>query len=399
MNKIIYISIIATIFFSCTKEDPVYNEDKYACTSNIINTHPDATRFQNFIEEKVAQGLPGISMLIETPKGIWSGAAGVSDIPNNIKMKPCSLHKIGSITKTFTAALILKLYEQGKISLDDPISKYLNNGIVAKVANAETATIRQLLNHTSGITDYLSQLDYTLLNYYDNPTKVWTPMEELEYIYNEPADFEVGTKVEYSNSNYLLLGIIAENAFDLSGEQLYQSLIYTPLNLNNTHLYQNGDNPSNLVRGYFDESGKGSFIDTTPLRRFSNSMVGGMSSTVEDLNIFLKAAMTPNILFNQETIDDMLATSNVPFANDEFVFGEEYKVNKVSGIGLGWFKLDTDYGIAYGHNGGYNGRRARMWYFPESGSSIVFMFNGSGESIKSISRELFRNEMIELLFE
>ena len=400
MKKYIYSLILIITILGCVKDDPKFSEDDYACTSLVINTHPDTDRFQEFIEEKVQQGLPGISMLIETPEGIWSGGAGVADIPNNIAMQSCSLHKVGSITKTFTSTLILKLYEQGQLNLDDPISMYLSSKIVSKVANAETATIRQLLNTSSGITDYLSQLDYTLLNYYDNPTKVWTPMEELEYIFDEPADFPAGTETQYSNTNYLLLGMIAENVSGLSGEQLYEDFIYAPLGLNNTYLFQNGDQPQGLVRGYFDEFGDGALIDITSLRRFSNSMVGGMSSTVEDLNTFIRAAMTPNVLFSQETISEMLTISNIPFSDeDDFDFGEQNKVNRVNGIGLPWFQLDTDYGIAYGYNGGFNGRRARMWYFPESQSTIIFMYNASGESIEDIESQLFKNEMIELLFE
>lgn len=400
MKKYVYSFILVIVLFGCVKEDPTFSEDNYACGSIALNTHPDSDRFQDFINEKVQQGLPGITMFIQTPDGIWSGASGVADIPNNIAMQVCNLQKAGSTTKTFTATLILKLYEQGELDLDDPISMYLSDNIVNKVANAETATIRQLLNHTSGITDYLGQLSYQVFDYYDNPTKVWTAMEELEYIFDESADFTAGTKVEYSNSNYLLLGMIAEAISGLSGEQLYNNMIYSPLNLFNTYLYQNGNQPQGLVRGYFDEFGDGSFIDITSLRRFSNSMVGGVSTTVEDLNTFLRAAMTTDVLFTQETINEMLTISSVPFSNDDdFTFGDENKVNGVNGIGLCWFQLDTDYGIAYGHNGGFNGRRARMWYFPDSQSSIVFMYNGSGESIKQVGRELFRNEMIELLFE
>lgn len=400
MKNIISALLVSVILIGCVKDDPIISEENYACTSIILNTHPDENRFQEFINAKVQQGLPGITMLIQTPEGIWSGAAGVADIPNDITMKPCNLQKAGSITKTFTAVLILKLYEEGSLDLDDPISMYLSSELLSKVANAETATIRQLLNHTSGITDYLGQLSYQIFDSNDNPTKVWTPLEELAYIFDEPADFPVGTKIEYSNSNYLLLGMIAENVTGELGEQLYRDMIYLPLGLNNTFLFQNGEQPQGLVRGYYDEFGNGNLIDITSLRRFSNSMVGGVSSNVQDLNTFIRAAMSPNVLFTKATIDEMLTIENVPFLNeDEFIYGEQYKVNRVEGIGLSWFKLDTDYGVAYGHNGGFNGRRARMWYFPGSQSSIIFMFNGSGDSIKPISRELFRNEMIELIFE
>ena len=399
-RNLIYTLIICSAFIQCTESDPIVKEAVYDCGSAVINSHPKSTKFQEFLNKKVKQGIPGITMLIETPKGIWSGAAGLADIPNKISMQPCSINKVGSITKVFTATLILQLYEQGKLSLDDSISKYLSATIVNKVANSKTATIKNLLNHTSGIPDYLSQLDYTIIDYYNNPTKVWTPMEELEYIFREPASFAAGTKIEYSNTNFLLLGMIIENITKLKGEQLYEDYIYAKLNLTNTFLYQDGSNPSNLTRGYFDEFGDGKFIDITSLKRFSNSMVGGISSNTENLNIFLRALFTPNVLLKQQTIEKMITITSLPFLNkDEFIYGTDNKVNRVEGIGLGIFKLNTDYGFGYGHNGGYIGRAARMWYFPDDKKSIVFMINATGTSIKNITREIFRNEMLALLFE
>lgn len=396
MKKYTYILLLVALV-GCIKEDPIFNEAKYACNSNITNTHPESSRFQTFLEEKVAQGLPGISMLIETPEGIWTGGAGVADIPNDIAMQGCSLHKVGSITKTFTATLILKLYEQGELDLDDPISNHLSSDIVNRIPNGNEVTIRNLLNHASGIPDHLD-LEYSL-DYFDNPTRVFTALEDISYIYDKSADFLTGTKVEYSNVNYTLLGLIAEHITNKTGTQLYQEMIFGPLGMNTSHFNQNGENPSGLVRGYFDESGNGSFIDITPLKYVAHSMAGGASSTVEDLYTFLQASFTPNAFFSQETIDEMLTLSNIPFGKEDFDFGNENKVNKVNGIALCWFQLDTDFGIAYGHNGGFNGRRARMWYFPDSQNTIIFMYNASGESIDPIEDELFRNEMVELLFE
>jgi D-alanyl-D-alanine carboxypeptidase len=396
MKKYAYILLFA-VLLGCTEETPVFSETKYVCTSSITNTHPESDRFQTFLAEKVSQGLPGISMLIETPEGIWTGGAGVADIPNDIAMQGCNLHKVGSITKTFTGTLILKLYEQGQLDLDDPISDYLSSDIVNRLPNGNQVTIRNLLNHASGIPDHLD-LAYSL-DYFDNPTRVFTALEDISYIYDQSADFPAGTIVEYSNVNYTLLGLIAEHITDKTGTELYQEMIFDPLGMNTSYFNQNGENPPSLVRGYFDESGTGSFIDITPLKYVAHSMAGGASSTVEDLHTFLQASFTPNVLFSEETINEMLTLSNIPFGEEDFDFGEENNVNKVNGIALCWFQLDTDYGIAYGHNGGFNGRRARMWHFPDSQKTIIFMYNASGESIDSIEDELFRNEMVELLFE
>ncbi|MEE9371528.1 MAG: serine hydrolase domain-containing protein [Saprospiraceae bacterium] len=397
INKYIIIGLVIAILFGCTKEDPVITTDVYSCQSNIDNIHPKAKKYQSFIEEKVAQGLPGISMLIETPEGIWTGAAGVADIPNDIAMRSCNLHKVGSITKSFTATLILKLYEKEELNLDDTVSQYLNDIIVEKVANTREATIRQLLNHTSGIPDYLSQIPYYVA-YLNDPVYKWTVQEELEYVFNIDSLYKPGSLVSYSNTNYLLLGMIVEKITGKSGTQLYKEMIFDPLGMMDTHFNQNGEIPSNLVRGYYEENGKGDFVDITTHSFANHSMVGGVSSTVEDLNKYLKAMLVDKSIFPNRILDKMLYIDDTPFKKPEdFEYGNEYNVKSVAGFGLGWIKMKSMHGDVIGHNGGYNGRRARMWFFPYAQSSIVYFINASGESIETITKELHRNEMVDLI--
>ncbi|MFK7772210.1 MAG: serine hydrolase domain-containing protein [Saprospiraceae bacterium] len=394
---VITLLLSACFFLTCTKPED-FAVEKYACGSTLINSHPDSIRFHNFLKEKIAEGLPGITMLIETPEGIWSGAAGVADIPNNIKMQRCNVHRVGSITKTFTASVILMLQEQGLLELNDKISNYLNSEIINKVANADEATIKNLLQHSSGIANYLD-IQYTLV-YLNDLTKHWTAMEELALIYDEPAIFPVGEMVDYSNTNFLLLGLIAEKITGKTGTQLYREMIFDPLGLEHTFFNQESEIPQELVRGYHDEFGDGQYRDITEITYANNSMAGGISSNVEDLHIYLKACMESGGLFEDSTISNMLAVSNLPFQNPAtFEYGEEYKVKKVSGIGLSWFELDTQNGKAYGHDGGFDGRRARMWYFPNTQKSIIYLINASGEKLKPTLRELRRNDMVKLLFE
>ena len=382
---------------TCSKPE-VYTTSKYACQTNITNTHPESVKFSNFLEDKVEEGLPGITMLIETPEGIWTGAAGVADIPNEIPMLPCNVHRVGSATKVFTAAVIFMLEEQGMLQLDDKIELHLGSEIVDKIENGKEATITHLLNHSSGIFEYLD-IDYTL-TFYNDLTKHWTAMEELEFVYNQDAVFPLGTEVSYSNTNYLLLGLIAEKITGKTGTQLYKEMIFDPLNLEHTYFNQESKIPSNLVRGYYDEFGDGVLKDITDITFANNSMAGGLSSNVEDLNVFLKACMTSGGLFSDSTITKMLTISGLPFSEpDKFNYGSEYKVRKISGIGLCWFETETEYGMAYGHDGGMNGRRARMWYWPDSNKSIIILMNASGEKIKPIQTEIRKNDMVKLLFE
>lgn len=98
-------------------------------------------------------------------------------------------------------------------------------------------------------------------------------------------------------------------------------------------------------------------------------------------------------MFNYIMLERTTATLADP---SEFDFGIDNRVKSLAGMGLGLLKLNTDYGVAIGHNGGFNGRRARMWYFPESQTSIIFMYNGS--RFKEIGRSIFRNEVLDLVF-
>ncbi|TMM57913.1 beta-lactamase family protein [Maribacter algarum] len=398
MNHKLYMAALALLISGCVKDDPVFPKSAFDCAIGVQNTHPDSLRFTNFLEEKVQEGLPGISMLIETPDGIWSGAAGLADIPNNITLNSCNKHKLGSSTKVFTATLIFQLYEEGRLRFDDAITKFLPDSLINKIANYKEVTVKNLLTHTSGIPDYLD-IAYSL-KYYDDPTRVWTDKQELELVYKEPAVFAPGTKVDYSNSNFLLLGMIAKQLTGQTGTALYTSKIFDPLGMSNSFFNEDGTIPDDLTRGYFDENGKGNFIDITQRSFAAHSMAGGAVSTVAELHRFVKTFWNGNSLVSEETKNEITTLDEIPFLHpDKFNYGEENKVNKIQGIGLCWFQMDTDYGIAYGHDGGYDGRRSVMRYFPDSQSYIVYFVNGSGESIRPILRELRRNEMIELLFE
>lgn len=390
--------LVAIFMVGCIKEDPVLREDSFSCTNAIENTHPDSLRFSNYLEGKVGEGLPGISMMIETPDGIWTGAAGVADIPNQIPLKACSKHKLGSSTKVFTATLIFQLYEQGLLDFDDPITKVLSDALINGIDNYKDITIKNLMNHSSGIPEYLD-IAYTL-KFYNDPTRIWTDVEELELVNGKKAVFKPGTKVDYSNTNYLLLGMIAKALTKRTGTELYRDEIFNPLAMNNSFFNEDGSLPSDLVRGYFDENGKGSFIDITKRSFASHSMAGGSISTPAELQRFVKSFWSGNTFVSEETKNLITTLGDTPFLTpDTFNYGEEYKVNKIQGIGLCWFVLDTDYGVAYSHNGGFDGRRSVMVYFPDAQSSIVYFVNGSGESIKPILREIRRNGLVELLFE
>lgn len=397
-TKFILSTLSFFVMYGCIKEEIIFTQEDYACELTLQNTHPDSISFEHYLSEKTSEGIPGISMLIANNEGVWSGAAGFADISNNINMQSCSVNRIGSITKTFTAVSILQLAEEGLLGLEDNISNYLDTAIILNIHNASTATIKQLLNHTSGIPDFTDNIDYWLDTYNDYD-KLWTAEQELEYAYGlEPEfNFESGTQLQYSNTNFVMLGLIVEMVSGVSGERYYQNHIFNTLGMTQTYFNQTDKDIPSLVKGYHDEFGDGVIRDYTNNPFAVNSMAGGIASNTEDLFTFVKAIMTPGILLNQNSIDLMLESSTVPLADpSEFDYGTDNRVKSIAGLGLGVFKLNTDYGIAIGHNGGFNGRRARMWFFPESETSIIFMYNGT--RFKEIGRKMFRNEILELVF-
>lgn len=390
------------LFIACTllgcASDPVALPEDYECLGVGLpdNTHPFSADFDSFLEEKAEEGLPGISMLIKTPQGFYAGSAGVADIPNDIPLETCHLHRIGSVTKQFTAAMIMLLYQDGLLDLDDKMSEYLSDRLLKDIANREMVTIRQLLTHSSGIPD-VYDIDFWL-EYYDDPTRVRRVEDELDYIRNVEADFSPGTHWHYSNSNYILLQLILEAVSGKGYEEFLSERILNPLGLESTTFSSQGKIPSSIVRGYTDEFEDGYLRDVTNYTFGIANGTGGVFSNLYDLYKFHEAFTIPDVLFSEDILNRMMAPKELPFFDEEaWDFGVENKVKKVNGIGMGWLEIETDIGMAYGHNGGLMGRKARAWYFPEQRSHIIYFINADGGLVNDVSRNIFRNEMIDLL--
>lgn len=137
--------------YSCEEIDIPVESCTFSGTENNA-ANPYNSLYREILDEYVTMGLPGLSVAINTPDhGWWVGCAGMARIEDKVEMQPCHLINSGSIAKTYTATLIMRLYEQKKLDINDPVSKYLPEEIINNVANADEATIYHLLSHTSGI--------------------------------------------------------------------------------------------------------------------------------------------------------------------------------------------------------------------------------------------------------
>ncbi len=362
---------IAPEFYDCVQVNP-----------NTINS-AETNSYQSFLDQLAKKGLPGIILSIDHPrKGFWVGASGQADIANHVAMKSCNISRVGSTVKTFTATSILLLVEDGKLSLEDKAMTYLPSGIVRKLKNADQATIRQLLNHTSGIYNYIQDAKFQTASL-NNLTRVWQPEDLLTYAYGRDPYFRVGEGCQYSNTNYILLGMIIEKISGMHFSTFFKQRIFDPFGLRLTSFNILDPIPFGLARGYIDIYSDGEIIEAT---RFSGwdyyTADGGLISNAQDLVIFMKLLHQGKII-SEASLQEMQTTVPLP-DNPEF-----YKTS----CGLGIFRAETEYGIAYFHSGDAIGYYANMMYFPETGVSISWQTNGNYGTLDKLfsSKQAFKD--------
>lgn len=366
------------VMIGCNKEEPkpVANCAKPAYDSS--DQHPQASEYQSFIDKYTNQGLPGISLLVEDSNGVWAGASGLADIEEDRSMKTCHVTKIGSITKLFMGVLTFQLVEEGEINLETPIQHHLSDEVVEKVENAKEATIRQLLNHTSGIYDLVQDQEY-YLEVLDHPDKHRKARDLIKYVYNEDAAFETGEDVGYSNTNYLLLSMVIEDATGQEHGKLLKQNIIDPLGLEDTYYAGFEALPSNTAHGYYDLYNNGQVGDLTQYNPGNGNGFTGIYATVWDLKIFIEALLKDKKLLSETSLETMLTFG--PTQEDGFAYG------------LGIFKdfiYMGDQTSAYGHDGRDLAYSAGVYYFPDHDVTYATIVNygTNGDSdLKSVYDE------------
>lgn len=330
--------------------------------------HRAAKIVEAITAQAITDGLPGVVMLVNAPEdGAWVSAKGSIDLKNNLPLKPNSLSRIGSITKMFTAVVVHQLAQEGKLSLDDPVSKYLPAAVTRGIANADKATLRQLLGHTSGIVNYTNYFDIHAL-YTSGTNQALTSAKALDLVRGRPAAFAPGTECSYSNTGYILLGLIAEKVTGQAMKDLYQARLFTPLGLKSTYYDPDVPVQRGVARGYVDYPA-GNLIDTTDFEQGARTPDGGIVSNVYDLAAFIQALAQDQRLLTEAEWAEMTGD----FRPDTRLWPGAYD-------GLGILKVVLpNGGFAYGHSGGHFGYAAEVWYVPTSRLTLVILTNGSSQ--------------------
>ncbi|MGF9953798.1 serine hydrolase domain-containing protein [Bacillus mycoides] len=304
------------------------------------STQRDRNSVKQAVRDTLQLGFPGV--LAKTSEGgkTWSYAAGVANLSSKKPMETDFRFRIGSVTKAFTATVVLQLAEENSLNLDDSIEKCLPGVIQGNGYDDKQITIRQLLNHTSGIAEYTRSKGFNLMD-----TKKSYRAEELVKMgISMPPDFAPGKSWSYSNTGYVLLGILIETVTGNSYAEEIENRIIEPLELSNTFLPGNSSviPGTKHARGYIQLDGASEPKDVTYYNPSMGSSAGDMISTADDLNKFFSYLLGGKLLKEQQ-LKQMLTT--VP--TGEAAFGR---------YGLGIYETKLPNGVSiWGHGGSIPG--------------------------------------------
>lgn len=369
--KNLFAIIFSMVLMSCQKKDSINNPGLYQCSVGFADssgTNPNKNNYQQVINQMVNKGVAGAMMAVYKPaSGMWLGAAGKSDLKNNVPMQACNISRMGSTIKLFTAVVTMMLYDEHKINLDEKISAYLHGDYIGKLTNCGRATIRQLLQHSSGIYNYIQNPAFQTASLNDL-TKIWQPEELLSYAYNKNAYFQVGADVRYSNTNYILLGFLIEQIEGKPLHQVFEQRIFQPLGMNKSLFAAKDPVPQNIVRGYIDLYSNGQLTESTQFSGWDyHTADGGLISNPYDMAVFFQKLIKGEII-SPSLLNEML-TWKIPLEQDDDFFPVEY--------GLGIFKMKTPAGDVYYHSGDAIGYYANMMYIPATETVVVYSVNSN----------------------
>jgi len=384
-----YILPLFSMFVSCEKAELLSVTD-YACDSTVpmdLESHPKAAIYQEILDKNQKLEIVGASLMIKDDDGIWLGTAGKADVASNVPVLSCHSFLIASVTKTFTATTVFKYIDMGILSLNDPLSQWLPSTIANNLENVKESTISEALNHTSGIPDYYTidfELDRINREYND-----WNPYDMIKYAYPKSATNAVGETYYYSNSNYLLLGIILERASGKSLSEVFEEVIFEPTDLPSAYYSNDNIIKDDTVKGYVDLYGNGQYVESTFLYRDElGTADGGIGINAYDLGIFYENLLKGNII-SEASLNQMTDWFDLP--ND---WVDEDFGHFQNGMGLEHNK--TPYENSVGHTGGIDGFLSIAQYFPESDKTFILLVNSG--SYENLARLNIYNETLRVLF-
>ena len=328
----------------------------FNASSQTLSLKQLSAGYDKMLSEQFKSGEPGCAALVaEKGQIIYNKAFGMANLELNIPMQPDMVFRIGSITKQFTAVAILQLMEQGKLSLQDDITKFIPD----YPTQAYTITIEHLLTHTSGIKSYTSITDY-----FNNVRKDMKPEEVIDLFKNQPMEFAPGTKWNYNNSGFFLLGYIIEKITGKTYAEYIQENFFTPLDMTGSCYGSDTKIIKNRASGY--QQGNDGPENSDYCSMTQPYSAGSIMSTVGDLFKWHQAVHSYKLV-KKETLDK--AFTEYKLANGDG-----------TGYGYGWFLSQLQGSPTIEHGGGIFGYLTSSIYLPEEDVFVALFSNSTGKA-------------------
>lgn len=320
-------------------------------------------KFQAMIDAIVddPQGPPGVSVLIRNRWGTRYFESGVANVRTGAKPRRLMKMRIASMAKAFSGAVALALVDRGELRLGDTIDEVLP-GVWPLAGHIE---LRQLLNHTAGLPDYIRDPEFIAV-FQSDPARYLPPEDLIGFVSDQPPEPPGGGRYEYSDSDNIIIGLMAEEVTGRSYESLLRRFVYRPADLENTSLPRTIEMPKPYLRGYgLPENGAREDVSELINPALAGAS-GGIVSTPTDVGRFFRAYLGGELfdkrLRQQQLADEIRGESSPPGP------GVNYS-------GLGVFRYRTGCGQAWGHTGSFPGYRLFAASDRSGERSVVFAVN------------------------
>jgi CubicO group peptidase (beta-lactamase class C family) len=312
-----------------------------------------AKKIDAVMAEVYKPGEPGAAIIVRKGgKTIFRKGYGTADLELGIPVEPDMIFRLGSITKQFTAASILLLAEQDKLSLQDEITKFLPD----YPTRGKKITVEHLLTHTSGIQSYTDMPEWLPLW-----RKDFTVKELIDFFKDKPMQFEPGESWAYNNSGYILLGAIIEKASGLIYEQFLEKNIFVPLGMKHSFYGHTERIIPRRIPGY--QKGKDGIINAPYLSMTQPYSAGALLSNVDDLAVWNDAVFSGKVVKKES-----LEKAFTPFV---------LKNGESTGYGFGWFASAIQGHRTIEHGGGIHGFSTYELTLPDDGLFLAILTNSS----------------------
>jgi D-alanyl-D-alanine carboxypeptidase len=338
------------------------------------------SQLRSHLYRKVSkEKLPGLALYISTSDGVWGDAAGLADVDSRTRLKGGDRFRIASLTKMFVAVVCLQLVEEQTLSLDQSVTEWLPPEF--REAFPQPITLRQLLNHTSGLPDPYTDAFKQAVR--ANPGRKWQAQDILQYVERRSNPLPQGNFF-YSNTNYLLLELIIEKVTGHSLAQEIRQRILTPLAMKDTFLETKEPIPGGFVSGY-DQGDEEDSLKEDSLKNVTQPLINdglglgdsGLVSTAPDLVRFMRGLFGGGKLLYGDTLKQMMT----------LVDGDQR-----DSYGLGMSYRPTLWGEAWGHSGKAIGFMSDLMYLPAHDMVIVAWTNTS-ESDRGNPTEIIQESL------